>query len=101
MYLMNVYSIFKELARCFASHPLTAQKGQKIKPHFQKNFFEQGDRHGKAKKARHIPLWNATGATKKAHRFLGGLLCYIDLQRPAGACEDLHNRSALFVVRFS
>jgi hypothetical protein len=72
MYLINVYSVFKELARCFASHPLTAQKGRKIKPHFQKNFFGQDDRHGKAKNARHIPLWNATGATKKPTDFSVG-----------------------------
>ena len=66
---MNVYSVFKELVGVFASHSTTAKKARKIKPLFQKNFFKAIRWLGKQKNARHIPLWNATGANKKAHRF--------------------------------
>lgn len=35
---MNVYSIFKELVRCFALHPSTAQKEDRILTPFSKKF---------------------------------------------------------------
>jgi hypothetical protein len=54
--------------------PQQQKKLEKLNHFFKKIFSGRFEGLEKQKSARHIPLWNATGAKKKAHRLLGGLL---------------------------